>query len=464
MVPPPPSGLNSRLPSPQKPTLCFTRQAAISLLHLPPHTSSITALERKDTTEDLCLSFLSSSSTFVPKTKARGLLAKVANLDFEARVPVPFSIFPSTYRDSQSQTTTHTHEEVDINLPVKQPAGREGQYSSHKVNEEEFRFTREEDLRRRPGFQSEQQYVREDRRPTHEYTDTHIEVDTHRQSYGNPIDNIEREYRERYRPRYNTTVDAPLHQTYQPENIHVDEHTVDVDARPSIHKEDIKITEETFEPYRFGRAEQKSKMGYYDEDGHYHSFRHGMHKLADRVVHPRGHHDEHVDVEIRETPAPAPRGRPSEASQYLPNTVTIPCHHIRIGDFLMLQGRPCQVIRISTSSATGQYRYLGVDLFTRQLHEESSFVSNPAPSVVVQTMLGPVFKQYRVLDLQGGSIVAMTETGDVKQSLAVIDQSNLWSRLSSAFESGRGSVRALVLNDNGRELAVDMKVIHGSRL
>lgn len=193
-----------------------------------------------------------------------------------------------------------------------------------------------------------------------------------------------------------------------------------------------------------------------------------MHKLADRIVHPRGH--DHIDVDIHEghapapAPAPAPRPRGSEGESYLPNTVTIPCHHIRIGDFVMLQGRPCQVIRISTSSATGQYRYLGVDLFTRQLHEESSFVSNPAPSVVVQTMLGPVFKQYRVLDMQNGHIVAMTETGDVKQRLPVIDQSNLWSRLNGAFESGRGSVRVLVLNDNGRELAVDMKVIHGSRL
>jgi hypothetical protein len=61
------------------------------------------------------------------------------------------------------------------------------------------------------------------------------------------------------------------------------------------------------------------------------------------------------------------------------------------------------VIRISTSPATGQYRYLGVDLFTKQLHEESSFISNPAPSVVVQTMLGPIFKQYRVLDIQDGN-------------------------------------------------------------
>jgi hypothetical protein len=217
----------------------------------------------------------------------------------------------------------------------------------------------------------------------------------------------------------------------------------------------VKFAEETVETSKVTK-DNKSKMGYYDEDaGHYHSFRSGLHKLGDRIAHPGR----------REVECEAPRPRPGDSAEaYLPNTVTIPCHHVRLGDFLVLQGRPCQVIRISTSSATGQYRYLGVDLFTKQLHEESSFVSNPAPSVVVQTMLGPVFKQYRVLDMQEGQIVAMTETGDVKQGLPVIDQSNLYARLSQAFESGRGSVRVLVLNDGGRELAVDMKVIHGSRL
>lgn len=58
----------------------------------------------------------------------------------------------------------------------------------------------------------------------------------------------------------------------------------------------------------------------------------------------------------------------------------------------------------------------------------------------------------------------MTETGDVKQNLPIIDQSNLWSRLSEAFDTGRGSVRVLVISDQGRELGVDMKVVHGSRL
>lgn len=202
--------------------------------------------------------------------------------------------------------------------------------------------------------------------------------------------------------------------------------------------------------------------------GQYRSLRRGFKSVADSLV-PEDRQDPVlVDRDVREThttvSSRSRAGPPKQGGRYMPNTVTIPCHHIRLGDFLMLQGRPCQVIRISTSAATGQYRYLGVDLFTKQLHEESSFISNPEPSVVVQTMLGPVFKQYRVLDMADGRVVAMTESGDVKQGLPVIEQSNLWERLRSAFESGRGSVRVLVLDDCGRELAVDMKVIHGSRL
>ena len=245
------------------------------------------------------------------------------------------------------------------------------------------------------------------------------------------------------------------------------------------------MTETTVEPAR----QNKRDMGYYDEDGHYHSLRHGLHRVADRVLHPihGGHHHhhehkhqdrpEHVeeDIIVRDTEitTSAPRqqpnystsSRPAPSRAMIPNTITIPCHHIRIGDLLILQGRPCQVIRITTSAQTGQHRYLGVDLFTKQLHEESSFVSNPSPSVVVQNMLGPVFKQYRVLDIRDdGNVVAMTETGDVKQGLPVLDQSSLLGRLTDSFNNGRGSVRVLVINDDGREMAVDYKVVHGSRL
>ncbi len=224
-------------------------------------------------------------------------------------------------------------------------------------------------------------------------------------------------------------------------------------------------------------------MGYYDDEGQYHSFRRGVERAADRILHPLsggGHHHHHhheggrdeVNItEIRETSGPS-RVRDGAVEQvryveprFSGRGVPIQCHFIRTGDILLLQGRPSQVIRITMSSQTGQYRYLGVDLFTRQLHEETSFISNPAPSVVVQTMLGPVFKQYRVLDIRDdGLIVAMTETGDVKQGLPVVDQDGLFSRIERAFSDGRGSVRVLVINDGGRELIVDMKIIHGSRL
>ncbi|KAI3543085.1 woronin body major protein [Colletotrichum filicis] len=289
--------------------------------------------------------------------------------------------------------------------------------------------------------------------------DTRVEIDTrHHEHLVNPIDKIERQYRQRFHPTYHKeevtveTYPAPHHHHHHHshsdhhsdhhshhQHSHVDEYTVESERpRPQQYKETITVTEETIEPTHVSKPQHKSsKMGYYDEDV----------------------------SEVRAASAPRRQSSGSgSGAPRIPNTVTIPCHHIRLGDFLMLQGRPCQVIKISTSAATGQYRYLGVDLFTKQLHEESSFIANPAPSVVVQTMLGPVFKQYRVLDLSDGHVTAMTETGDVKQGLPVIDQSDLWSRLNNAFESGRGSVRVLVLNDAGRELAVDVKVIHGSRL
>jgi hypothetical protein len=80
-------------------------------------------------------------------------------------------------------------------------------------------------------------------------------------------------------------------------------------------------------------------------------------------------------------------------------------------------------------------------------------------------MPGPIFKQYRLLDVREDCrVVAMTENGDVKQSLRVADKGSLWARLNDAFADGRGSVRVLVIRDGPDELAVDFKLVHGSRL
>lgn len=286
----------------------------------------------------------------------------------------------------------------------------------------------------------------------------HIDVDherrqtqdrTYDQTLESQLDVTERDYRRRLSPTYD--VEYERRRPVQ-ENVTVEKTQVTLD-RPA-----------------------KRDMGYYDDDGQYHSFRRGVERAADRIMHPFSHrhggdrNEETVDSEVRLTgpTSGAPAGVSSTRlvePRFRGRGVPIQCHFIRIGDILLLQGRPSQVIRITMSSQTGQYRYLGVDLFTRQLHEESSFVSNPAPSVVVQTMLGPVFKQYRVLDIRDdGLIVAMTEGGDVKQGIPVVDQGGLLERITRAYNDGRGSVRVLVINHGGRELIVDLKIIHSSRL
>jgi hypothetical protein len=254
------------------------------------------------------------------------------------------------------------------------------------------------------------------------------------------LDVTERQFRERTRPIVAETAENRFGVSAKGfrEESRFGGSTVDGPVRDTK----VRVTERTSRTTVDPPSKPKRDMGYYDDDGHYHSLRRGVQRVAERIAHPihgpslfRHHHHRHgheggverdeVIIKEREVEAPesryhgesvvreGPVERAEPSRTMTPNTITIPCHHIRIGDLLILQGRPCQVIRITTSAQTGQHRYLGVDLFTKQLHEESSFISNPAPSVIVQNMLGPVFKQYRVLDIRDdGSVVAMSDSGN----------------------------------------------------
>lgn len=245
-------------------------------------------------------------------------------------------------------------------------------------------------------------------------------------------------------PEASYTVDPPAfvpvskhqtHETHEYKDIHVK------------HKSELKLKElfshdktlfNTSPPYPI--TDTMAKHEYYDEDGYAHSTNSSAHGGVRSAI---------KDKTISSVHTP-------KAS-----TFTIPCHHIRIGDLVILQHRPCQVIRITTSAQTGQHRYLGVDLFTKQLHEEPCVVSHPSPSVVLHSLLGPVFKQYRLIDIRDdGKLVAMTENGEIKQGLKVVDQGNLHHKIRESFGKGSGAIRILVLHDQGKELAVDYKVVH----
>lgn len=113
-----------------------------------------------------------SRSVLLPRTEV--------NLDFDARVPIPFSLFPSSYRRGAVETTTETHIEGEINLPQSQQrVGREdtSSYSSsatlpppdnNRYLEERIHITREHDhdhhRHRRPSSRTESIHIRDERR------------------------------------------------------------------------------------------------------------------------------------------------------------------------------------------------------------------------------------------------------------------------------------------------------------
>ncbi|QRD94583.1 woronin body major protein [Aspergillus flavus] len=440
------------------------------------------------------LSFVSVRKAFEKRRQ------RTANLDFDARVPIPFSVFPSSYRSDAVPEPTLAPERVEeeVNLDRPSHVEREDTRPSAPLPDPRIYGKEEIDLRAqrdsRPvpppapqpdqySVYTEDRYQQQDRfQQEKPYPEVHLARERYQeptsyprfqetpkvydQELSNQLDITERDYRRRVNQQtydvYNTNA------SYQQSSVESYENRqpVSYDRTPAHPQLDVSYDKAyqapTLETYPGSSRSQRQvsvepvnppsqvkvlstttvvdhpparKMGYYDDD----VSRDGAHHAV-RVVEPRS------------------SGRRSA------DTVPIPCNFIRIGDILILQGRPCQVIRISVSPQTGQHRYLGVDLFTRQLQEESSFVSNPSPSVVVQTMIGPVYKTYRILDIRDNQIVAMTETGDVKQGIPVVPQGELFSKIKAAFEDGHGSVRALVINDGGRELVVDYKVIQSSRL
>ncbi|KAK6360466.1 hypothetical protein TWF730_006608 [Orbilia blumenaviensis] len=168
-----------------------------------------------------------------------------------------------------------------------------------------------------------------------------------------------------------------------------------------------------------------------------------------------------VDITVsKKVVAPKPKAPVAVAATG--TDFTIPCHHIRVGDLVILQKRPCQIIRITTSSATGQHRYLGVDLFTHKLVEENCVVTHPSPSVVLHNMVTPSFKQYKVINAgEDSTLVTVTDSGEIKSGIAVVAQGGLSKKINEAYVASPGAVRVLVISDGDKELIVDFKKAHG---
>ncbi|KAG9804055.1 hypothetical protein KCU68_g22421, partial [Aureobasidium melanogenum] len=107
-------------------------------------------------------------------------------LDFEARVPIPFSVFPSTYRSDTVTKSTEIKVEEQVNLSSSH-GGREGhetRYTSSQAPpsrrfEEDIRVT-EKDSYRRPGRREENIHIYEEERTSRPNRQTKISIEQDR--------------------------------------------------------------------------------------------------------------------------------------------------------------------------------------------------------------------------------------------------------------------------------------------
>lgn len=76
-----------------------------------------------------------------------------------------------------------------------------------------------------------------------------------------------------------------------------------------------------------------------------------------------------------------------------------------------------------------------------------------------QSILVPDLEAWRIIDLVDGSATALDGSHNLKQGVAIADESDLWSRLKRAFEYNPETVRGVVLPNNGKYLIVEMKVV-----
>ncbi|KAK2706526.1 eukaryotic translation initiation factor 5A-like [Artemia franciscana] len=136
------------------------------------------------------------------------------------------------------------------------------------------------------------------------------------------------------------------------------------------------------------------------------------------------------------------------------STYPVQCSALRKNGFVMIKGRPCKIVEMSTSK-TGKHGHakvhmVGIDIFTSKKAEDI------CPST--HNMDVPVVKRadFFLVDISDdGYLSIMTEAGDIRQDLK-IPEGDLGVQLKNDFEAGKELV-CTVLKACGEECVIAIK-------
>ncbi|KAJ5526790.1 Nucleic acid-binding OB-fold [Penicillium tannophilum] len=138
-------------------------------------------------------------------------------------------------------------------------------------------------------------------------------------------------------------------------------------------------------------------------------------------------------------------------------TFPMQCSALRKNGHVVIKGRPCKIIDMSTSK-TGKHGHAKVhlvatDIFTGKKLEDLS------PSTHNMDVPHVLRREYQLLDISSdGFLSLLTDDGDLKDDVKVPDeQSDLYKKLNDLFKDESKDVNVIVQTAMGEEAVIDAK-------
>lgn len=115
-------------------------------------------------------------------------------------------------------------------------------------------------------------------------------------------------------------------------------------------------------------------------------------------------------------------------------TYPLQCSALRKNGFVMISGRPCKIVDMSTSK-TGKHgsakvNLVGIDIFTGKKYEDIS------PSTHNMEVPNVIRKEYQLVNIDDGFLALITDNGEPKDDVK-LPESEVGEQIQADFDAGK---------------------------